>query len=153
MIAHRDVKPENVMARTMTDGGIVVQLCDFDLAQFSAKQNLSTRRCGTFPFMAPEMMDGYPFDVFAADIWSSGIVCLEVLGGVHVVPKIVCKGCVKPERQLQPSMTEWIGRHLAQPGSVRYFLDACLRTELKDCIKPTIVVLVEGMLSVPVAQR
>ena len=32
MIAHRDVKPENVMAHTTTDGGMVVHLCDFDLA-------------------------------------------------------------------------------------------------------------------------
>jgi len=154
MIAHRDVKPENVMAHTTTDGDIVVQLCDFDLARFSADRNLSKSRCGTFPFMAPEMMDGYAFDVFAADIWSSAIVCLEVLGGVNIVPKIVCKGFEQPSQEHQSAaMTTWIGRHFAQPGSVRNFLDACLRTELKDCINAKIVVLVEGMLSVPVAQR
>jgi len=72
--------------------------------------------------MAPEMMDRKPFDVFAADIWSSGIVCLEDLSGVNVVPKMVFKDFLPCPAQPKTVLTGLIGVPLEQPGSVRKWL-------------------------------
>jgi hypothetical protein len=154
-IVHRDLKPENVVARVSGDGDITIKLCDFDLSRFAVNKSLSTTVHGTFPFMAPEMATDQPFDMFAADIWSSGIVCLEVLCGVNVVPKAVFNDrCEQPVDGFEQSvMNAAIGRYFEKPAAVNNLLEMRLRNELKDCMDASITALVKGLVTVQVSQR
>ena len=87
-IIHRDLKviinsfminnfqPENLLLDS--DGNI--KLCDFG---WSAENSASGSRetfCGTFDYMAPEMISNKPHD-FKLDIWCLGILLYELLHG------------------------------------------------------------------------
>jgi Protein kinase domain/PEGA domain len=81
-IIHRDVKPANVML--LVDG--TVKIMDFGIALLT--QSTGSRLTpqgsilGTFRYMAPEQFSGLPSD-FLSDIFSYGIICYELLTGVH----------------------------------------------------------------------
>jgi serine/threonine protein kinase len=70
-IAHRDIKPDNILV----DGDTFV-LCDFDLAQHS--NGLTTNMAGTVAYAAPELWYNQPIDPVPADIWSAGVTLLAV---------------------------------------------------------------------------
>ena len=78
-IAHRDVKPENLIIAS--DGQ--VRLCDFGFAidvndpipEFSAK-------CGTIGYIAPEILSGQEdVDPFKSDVWSCGVLLFLMVTG------------------------------------------------------------------------
>ncbi|KID88160.1 protein kinase, partial [Metarhizium majus ARSEF 297] len=82
-IAHRDIKPPNILIESRSDKSIFVKLGDFGLSRDGFK--LSTF-CGTRTYLAPEIyLDeqrrgrnklGY---TIAVDIWSLGVVACELL--------------------------------------------------------------------------
>ena len=65
-----------------TEGNI--KLCDFG---WSAENNSGSREtfCGTFDYMAPEMILNKPHD-FRLDIWCLGILLFELLHGKAPFP-------------------------------------------------------------------
>jgi len=77
-IAHRDVKPANVM---VTEGG-AVKLVDFGLAQVTGQSRLTDpgRRVGTAAYMSPEQAEGDEIDA-RTDLWALGVVLYEMLAG------------------------------------------------------------------------
>ena len=86
-IAHRDVKPENIMMRA--DG--FVKVVDFGLAKltewkpavseaFTLYQTEQGIVMGTAPYMSPEQARGLGIDP-RTDIWSLGVVLYEMLAG------------------------------------------------------------------------
>eukprot|EP00930_Biecheleria_cincta_P072780 TRINITY_DN60122_c0_g1_i1.p1 TRINITY_DN60122_c0_g1~~TRINITY_DN60122_c0_g1_i1.p1 ORF type:complete len:500 (-),score=91.45 TRINITY_DN60122_c0_g1_i1:31-1530(-) len=81
-ICHRDIKPENI---TLASETAEVQLTDFDLAMSLKAQKRCRSSCGTFPFMAPEVVIERDYCGFAADMWSVGMVLLELFCGRRVV--------------------------------------------------------------------
>jgi serine/threonine protein kinase len=74
-IAHRDVKPTNVLF----DNYGRVKLADFGLA--IRPEGLTGTRCGSLFFQAPEIMQGEEYDPFACDIWSLGCTFCAMLDG------------------------------------------------------------------------
>jgi len=74
-IIHRDVNPNNVLFKK-TDCLDVV-LADFDTSAFQI-DDLSWR-VGTLPYMSPEMLFGRNNPDFRVDIWSAGVVFVELL--------------------------------------------------------------------------
>jgi serine/threonine protein kinase len=72
-VAHRDLKLENIVM----DGQGRVRLIDFGLAiEVPAErigQRICTVPCGSRAYAAPEVWRG-PYDPFAADMWSLGVV-------------------------------------------------------------------------------
>ena len=76
-IAHRDVKPENVLLCDDGAGGVVAKLADFGCATtFVAKKNddfVCLDLVGTPAYMPPECASGEAHDPFLADAWSFGM--------------------------------------------------------------------------------
>ncbi|MDF1816450.1 MAG: protein kinase, partial [Verrucomicrobiales bacterium] len=130
---HRDIKPSNVM---VTHDGKRVVLLDFGLVTnyvgrvgLFSPDNLDI--VGTFPFMAPEIMEGLVHDV-ASDWYAFGVLLYQVLSGKlpfygtyaditeqkisgvtpnlpnWVPPEIksICQGLINPSPDLRPSFGE-----------------------------------------------
>ena len=76
-VVYRDLKPENVL---LDRRGHVV-LTDFGLSKPDAKHLLLRTFCGTAEYLAPEILQGRPYD-FAVDLWSFGTMLYEMLLGV-----------------------------------------------------------------------
>jgi len=83
-VAHRDMKPENV-AITEDDH---VKILDFGQAACIDEEREDM--CGTMPFIAPEVLrqDG-PYNPGFADVWSLGVLLLEMLAGRRIMPDSV----------------------------------------------------------------
>ncbi|KAH8847013.1 hypothetical protein MCOR01_000458 [Pyricularia oryzae] len=83
-VTHRDIKPANVMIIRRDE--IFVKLADFDLASVSTTS--LEEFCGTPRYAAPEIMFGAKYNS-KVDVWSLGIVGLEIL---HGLPNFSRKG-------------------------------------------------------------
>ncbi|CAN8068706.1 unnamed protein product [Agarophyton chilense] len=86
--AHRDVKPENIMFTEKpfySEGKLAsVKLIDFGLASArdpsaSDKEKLSSEKCGTVRYAAPEIVTETAYVPELCDIWSVGIVLYSMI--------------------------------------------------------------------------
>jgi len=78
-VAHRDLKPENLLLLSEDDDS-TVKIADFGFAKkVYAPQSLTTQ-CGTPGYVAPEILEGIPYDN-RADMWSVGVILYILLGG------------------------------------------------------------------------
>lgn len=74
---HRDIKLENFLCGTHGR----VKLADFGFAVALTEQEPTRKSiCGTAGYRAPEMLDGLAYDC-KVDLWSLGIVAMELLQG------------------------------------------------------------------------
>ncbi|XP_064398553.1 serine/threonine-protein kinase Chk1-like [Halichondria panicea] len=79
-VAHRDIKPENILL----DGFDRLKVSDFGLStvfRHQGKERKLCRRCGTPPYIAPEVYAGMDYHAEPADLWSCGIVLVALLAG------------------------------------------------------------------------
>jgi serine/threonine protein kinase len=76
---HRDVTLKNILIAT--DGS--AKLTDFGLCKRRALAELCTTMCGTFVYVAPEMIQFDRYDAFKVDVWSAGI-CLYCMVTNHL---------------------------------------------------------------------
>jgi calcium/calmodulin-dependent protein kinase (CaM kinase) II/calcium/calmodulin-dependent protein kinase I len=78
-IAHRDLKPENLLlADENNDSNI--KIADFGFAKKVFTPNSLTTQCGTPGYVAPEILEGVPYDT-KSDMWSLGVIIYILLGG------------------------------------------------------------------------
>jgi len=78
-IAHRDLKPENLLLTSKTDDASI-KIGDFGFAKaYSGGSELQTA-CGTPGYVAPEILEGKPYDS-KVDVWSIGIITYTLLCG------------------------------------------------------------------------
>ncbi|KAL9925305.1 serine/threonine-protein kinase grp [Glossina fuscipes] len=78
-IAHRDLKPENLLL----DEHDNIKISDFGMATMfrcKGKERLLDNRCGTLPYVAPEVLLK-PYHAQPADIWSCGVILVTMLAG------------------------------------------------------------------------
>ena len=78
-IVHRDLKPENIL---MTDlsAQADIRLLDFGLSKIVGNEEKCTEPYGTLSFVAPEVLQGKPYDK-SVDLWSIGIITFLLLCG------------------------------------------------------------------------
>ena len=91
-VAHRDLKPKNVVVTPRNDSQLVdrehidVKLLDFGISKVEVKHSPEVptgRNIGTFGYMAPEAMANELSEVAAlkADVFSFGMLCSDILSG------------------------------------------------------------------------
>lgn len=80
-VAHRNLKPENIKTSAWLDD--VVKVSNFSLA--IRITGYCGDKCGTMPFVAPEVLAGRRYDPAAADVWSMGVVLLEMICGINKI--------------------------------------------------------------------
>jgi serine/threonine protein kinase len=79
-IAHRDVKPENIMVQRSDDRNETVKLIDFGISDAGPQAGLtSVVVAGTIRYMAPEQFNGESST--ASDVYALAIVACEMLCG------------------------------------------------------------------------
>jgi serine/threonine protein kinase len=82
-IAHRDVKPANIML--LADN--FVKIMDFGIARVMrddvTRQTKTGFLLGTIPYMCPEQFHDPPTSDALSDIWAYGIIYYELLAGRH----------------------------------------------------------------------
>lgn len=81
-VVHRDVTPANILV--LPGGG--VKILDFGIARLAQQASQDTAPAehlvGTLRYMSPEQFDGQEGDALS-DLFAFGIVCFEVIGGMH----------------------------------------------------------------------
>jgi calcium/calmodulin-dependent protein kinase I len=78
-VAHRDLKPENLLLQS-SDNDSNLKIADFGFAKKCPQPNCLTTQCGTPGYVAPEILEGTPYDT-RADMWSLGVIVYILLGG------------------------------------------------------------------------
>ncbi|CAL8103900.1 unnamed protein product [Orchesella dallaii] len=79
-IAHRDLKPENILL----DSNDTIKISDFGFAtlfKYEGKERLCEQKCGTAPYVAPEVMSKPKYKAAPVDVWSCGIILITMLTG------------------------------------------------------------------------
>lgn len=118
-IAHRDVKPENVMfaSHPVQNGEFVplVKLIDFGLAYNALEApgvmgEVCIGACGTPGYAAPEVSAEMPYSAAGADVWSTGILLFEMLTGT--LPYL--SNCFNVS--LEHTLQNWERLLLSSPG-------------------------------------
>ena len=87
-IVHRDLKPENVMLVPGPNNTRIVKVLDFGLAKLAELERkleleplTRAGMCfGTPQYMAPELIQGKPFDK-SVDLYALGVICFEMVNG------------------------------------------------------------------------
>ncbi|KAF2014248.1 kinase-like protein [Aaosphaeria arxii CBS 175.79] len=144
-IAHRDIKPDNILVASRGPSGIHVKFGDFGLAK--AEENLQTF-CGTPEYLAPEIpvgRDTTANDTYtvAVDIWSLGLVIAKYECAAPTFPKKYTKD---PKRWAKVVIA-YFRREQEKNGSklLRFLLDTML-VENPDDRKDAVTCL-EGALA------
>lgn len=78
-VAHRDLKPENLLLLSDHNDSDI-KIADFGFAKKVKEPNSLTTQCGTPGYVAPEILEGVPYDT-KADMWSLGVIVYILLGG------------------------------------------------------------------------
>ncbi|KDQ55379.1 hypothetical protein JAAARDRAFT_159379 [Jaapia argillacea MUCL 33604] len=81
-VCHRDLKPENLLL----DAAGTLKISDFGLSSVfklkeSGKTRLLTERCGSLPYVAPELNSDAPYRAEPIDIWGVGVILFTLLAG------------------------------------------------------------------------
>lgn len=83
-IAHRDLRPENLL---ITSTGVLKianfsnSECFMDNSKGKEKVKMSSKRCGSGQYMAPEVFVDTSFDPRATDMWAIGLIYIEMRTG------------------------------------------------------------------------
>ena len=78
-IAHRDLKPDNIMVDLSVPHNPVTKIIDFGFAAQSSKQMQIF--CGTPAYMSPEICAKKSYNGPASDMWAAGVILYTMLFG------------------------------------------------------------------------
>ena len=83
-ICHRDIKPANILLDTEE---FVIKITDFGLSVICSEYELISGSYGTEQYMAPEVLKDKDYDGKKADIFSLGVLLLNIRTGKYLFEK------------------------------------------------------------------
>ncbi|KAK2564458.1 Testis-specific serine/threonine-protein kinase 3 [Acropora cervicornis] len=127
-VTHRDLKLENILLSE--DFQPIVT--DFGFARYIGiakdQRKRSTTFCGSYSYVAPEILQGIPYDGMASDVWSLGVVLYTMVCGRFPFDDS------DPKQLLQQTTS---GR-LEYPIAVRLTLSAQVKDLMSRMITPQV---------------
>ncbi|KAJ7189907.1 kinase-like domain-containing protein, partial [Mycena pura] len=81
-VCHRDLKPENILL----DIAGTLKISDFGLSSVyklkaTGRTRPLTERCGSLPYVAPELNGDQPYAAEPIDVWGAGVILYTLLAG------------------------------------------------------------------------
>jgi serine/threonine-protein kinase Chk1 len=81
-VCHRDLKPENLLL----DAAGMLKISDFGLCSVyklkdSGRTRMLTERCGSLPYVAPELNSDKPYAAEPIDAWGVGVILFTMIAG------------------------------------------------------------------------
>ncbi|RXW23017.1 hypothetical protein EST38_g2832 [Candolleomyces aberdarensis] len=81
-VCHRDLKPENLLL----DAAGTLKISDFGLSAVyklkdTGRTRMLTERCGSLPYVAPELANEQPYNAEPVDVWGCGVILFTLLVG------------------------------------------------------------------------
>lgn len=116
-ILHRDLKIENVLMSSKTDGSFKLKIIDFGLSQVLLPSQHTKEAYGTIYYCSPEILRGMPYDN-RIDVWSLGIIAFylnyaiipfSIRGrekGWEIANKVLKNKLIIPDRKSQSESEE-----------------------------------------------
>lgn len=154
-IAHRDVKPDNIVLSEDANK-VCIKLTDFGLSKIVNGTALSRSVAGTLPYMSVEMVLENKSNVFCSDMWSLGIVFLDLLCFARFIERqIFRKQSHVKDRDSSAKKHRLISAvHdcCQKPGVIDQLLQTHLRQELHE-LRASSTVVLQGVLNVSPARR
>ncbi|KAF8679445.1 CAMK CAMKL CHK1 protein kinase [Rhizoctonia solani] len=79
-VCHRDLKPENLLLNL--EGRL--KISDFGLCsvfKYKERTRMLSERCGSLPYVAPELSTSEPYAAEPVDVWGTGVILFTLLVG------------------------------------------------------------------------
>lgn len=137
-IAHRDIKPQNVLLLS-DDDNVNIRIADFGYARRVHTAESLTDRVGTPSYVAPEILKNLPHDQ-RVDLWSLGVVVFVLLVGYPpflendqtTLFRKIRKGewvfYVEDWKHVSPEAKEFVQGLLVVDPNERWTIEECLRS-------------------------
>jgi len=129
-IAHRDLKPDNIMVDPVT---YETTILDFGLSMLVPSSGLSDNYCGSPMYMSPEILNRERHDPQVSDIWSLGVILYHMLVGEspwssvesldELLDLVVFETCVTLPPSLSPEVKNLLGGILVHEPKNRLSLE------------------------------
>mmetsp|Transcript_17786 Transcript_17786/g.53664 ORF Transcript_17786/g.53664 Transcript_17786/m.53664 type:complete len:221 (+) Transcript_17786:3-665(+) len=147
---HRDIKPENFLV-SETEEGLRLKLAVFDNAVIQEVEGAINRTPrGTLPFAAPEVLLESEYNPAPADVWSLGVVLLEVMCGIRFLERHL--NLQVPAPPTDDKVPRKIKAALEDEGAPCRLLQDHVLSGLQPLL-PCIGLMLNGMLCVDVPRR
>jgi len=109
-VVHCDIKPENVAFRSDRKSGIFIKLLDFGMARAADEE--CEDGGGSMPFVAPEVFTARSWWPGPTDIWSLGMVLLEICAGFNFLRDLLGREVAwKPDGESVKAIADAVTNH------------------------------------------
>ncbi|KAF6082052.1 microtubule affinity regulating kinase 2 [Phyllostomus discolor] len=131
-IVHRDLKPENILL----DEDLNVKVADFGFSRDFTNYKLTTI-CGTYAYMAPEILERQKYDGPKADVWSLGVILYRMVTGDELFVGDTAGEVTKEIQSKQLHPPDFISQEVQDLLQKMLTIDPSQRPTLDDIMKDT----------------